>query len=41
MAVHQHASATFRCPDCGDVVVLEYGTWHCEGCGYVPKHGAD
>jgi len=32
---------TQLCPNCGETLSRSHRTLTCEGCGYVPKHGAD
>jgi DNA-directed RNA polymerase subunit RPC12/RpoP len=41
MATNQTTAATYRCPNCNDVLALTGGTVRCDECGHTPRHGAD
>jgi predicted RNA-binding Zn-ribbon protein involved in translation (DUF1610 family) len=31
----------WNCPECGETVAREHGSFVCRDCGFAPKHGAD
>jgi ribosomal protein L37AE/L43A len=37
----QTATETYRCPECGGLLVCADGSWGCTDCRHVPRHGAD